>query len=231
MATVTEMETQARVIADQDESTFPTSAQYREFISDAAQELWGRMIAAGLKPGQTATQVTATGAASYTLGTTPLVVLSVERHDGTERLPLQRAAEEDLPSWRSMTGSQAFAYDLVGGATGALGIELFPPTSTGTYTVRFIPRFVRFTSGADTWFGPARSDEFIVRSAAATALGKEGDRAGEKMQLDRADKVWGDIVQMASWQDAQYPGRVRDARPDIGRRYRPFDDYRVRRDD
>jgi hypothetical protein len=233
MATVTEMEARARVRADQDESTFPTSAQYLQLIADSGEELWSRMVAAGLKPAQTLVTVNANGAANYTIGTNVMVVLSVERQDSSEKIPLARAQEEDLPYLRSMGTNQAGWYDLIGGATSALTIELFPVPASGTYFVRYIPRFTRFTSGADVWYGPPRSDEYIVVSTAARALGKEGDKAGAAALDKELDKIWEDVVRMASWQDAQNPGVVRDARQWDwnGRRRWPFDDYGVRNGD
>lgn len=220
MPTVTELEARARVRADQDQSTFPTSAQYLSLISDAAEELWNRMVAAGSKPAQTATPITATGAASYTIGTNVLTVLSVERHEGTERVPLARAQEEELPWLRGLSAGQAERYDLVGGATTALSLELFPNPTSGSYTVRYIPRFTRFTAGTDNWYGSPRSDEYIVVSTAIKALRKEGDDARDLAR--ELDAIFEDVVRMAPWQDAQHPGRVADRRFH-GHFRRPFD--------
>lgn len=229
MPTVAQIETRARIRADQDQSTFPTSAQYLELISDAAEELWNRMVAAGCKPAQTALQITATGASSYNLATNVLSVLSVERHEGVDRLPLVRVQEEDLPALRSLTTNyQATHYDLVGGAVATLTIELLPTPSSGLYTVRYIPRFTRYTLTTENWFGPPRSDEYIVVATAIKALRKEGDEARDLVQ--ELNAIFEDVVRMASWQDAQGTGRVRDIhRP--GSRYRPFDDWRARDED
>lgn len=220
MATVTELEVRARVRADQDQSTFPTSAQYLSLIADAAEELWNRMVAAGNKPAQTSVAVTANGSASYTIGTNVLTVLSVERNEGQERLPLRRAQEEMLPFLRGLGSGLGEWYDLVGGATAALTLELFPNPPSGTYTVRYIPRFTRFTSGSDNWYGPPRSDEYIVVSTAIKALRKEGDEARELVR--ELEAIFEDVVRMAPWQDAQHPGTIADRR--FGPRIRrPFD--------
>jgi hypothetical protein len=225
MPTVTQMEARARVLADQDQSTFPTSAHYLEFISDGAQELYGRMVAAGLVPARTDTPVTLNGATSYSLGTSVQVVLSVERHEGNERIPLQRAQVEEVPYLRGAAGSGVPThYDLVGGATAGLSIEFYPLPQTGTITVRFIPVFTRFTAGGDNFYGPPRSDEYIVVYAAIAALGKEGEEAGRLGGKLKA--IYDDILQFASWQDAQNPGRIRDVRRNHVRHY-PFDDFRV----
>jgi hypothetical protein len=224
------MEARARSLADQDNSTFPTSAQYLEYLSDRGEELWDRMLAAGLKPAVTTTSVTATGAASYTLGTTPISVLSVERNDGQERIPLHRAEDWELPALRSIGSGNGFAdfYEITGGATGALSLELYPLPSTGTYTVRYVPRFTRFTAGSDVFFGPPRSDRFMVVGAAIDALGKEGDTASD-LRKELAI-VFEDIIRYAQIQDAQHTSRVRDVYVNR-RRYYPFDDLRVRRED
>lgn len=226
MPTVTELEARARIRADQDNSTFPTSAQYLVLIADAAEELWNRMVAAGCKPAQTAVQIAATGASSYAIGTNVLAVLSVERHEGAERLPLRRAQEEILPHLRSLGTGPGEFYDLVGGATSALTLELFPNPASGTYTVRYVPRFTRFTAGSDNWYGPPRSDEYVVLSAAMKALRKEGDDARD-LESELA-AVFEDVVRMAPWQDAQSPGTIADRFPRHRDRRAPFDHPAVR---
>lgn len=228
MATVTELEARARIRADQDGSTFPTTAQYRELISDAAEELWNKMIAAGFKPAQTSATLTATGAASYTVASNVAVILSVERVEGRDRLPLRRAEEYELPYLRSVSSnSQATHYDLVAGSVSSLTIELFPTPLTGQYVVRYVPRFTRFTTGADQWVGLPASDSYIVLHAARAALRKEGDPARD---IDgELAEVYEQVCRMASWLDGQFPGRIRDARHAHDDRDRfPFDDFRAK---
>ena len=60
MATRTEIRTRARIRADQDQSSFPTDAQYDYLIDEAGRDVWMDLIQGGwpVKPSSTTLSVT-----------------------------------------------------------------------------------------------------------------------------------------------------------------------------
>lgn len=208
MATRAELRTRARARADQDGSGFPSDAQYNEWLADSVADVWNRLIAAGGVPGRTEVSVTATGAATYSVASDVHSVLSVDRQEGSQFFPLRPVQLEDVPGLRSVGTGPAEFYGLLGGATSALLLELLPRPASGTYSVRYIPQAVRWTSDSDAWLGPARTDEYLVLVTANRALKKGGDDAGPLAPEIR--DLWAEVVQHLPWRDAQGPGRVRD---------------------
>lgn len=69
MPTRAQIRSRARVKADQDNSTFPTDAQYNDIIDEVAKEVWGDLIQAGWPAETENYSVTMNGTGSYELGT------------------------------------------------------------------------------------------------------------------------------------------------------------------
>lgn len=211
MATRLQLRTNARSRADQDSSTFPTDAQYNEYIDKAAARVWRRLVALGWIPTRTNSTLTMSGAASYALGTDVMSILIVLRKDAaTTFVPLPRMTIEEIVPYTGQAG-QALGYFLTGGATTAATLEFFPNPTTGQIFVNYIPRFPGFTADGDSWFGPDGSDELIILDAAMQGDAKEnGEKAAD---LSRAlNKAWDDVIQSADWLDQREPLSVRDIR-------------------
>jgi hypothetical protein len=209
MTTRAQLRQSARVAADQDNSDFPDDQAYNDFIDRAAARVWRRLLAAGWKPSRTLVTITATGASSYVLGTDVYTVESVYWAQGTNyRCPLARLKPEDMGSALSLTGP-AFAYEITGGVTTPTAISLYPNAASGTYEVRYIPRFAGFLTDADPWYGPDGSDELIILTAAMDGAAKEdADLTSlNKRLMDR----WAEVLDGAQWQDGQGQQLVRDA--------------------
>src|SRR5262245_58460211 len=114
MATRAELRTRAREKADQDNSTFPTDAQYNSWLNEAGGAVWRRLVGAGWRPIRTAVSLTANGAASYTIGTDVHSVLDVSRTTPSQniRYPLERVNPEELQPLEPLTG-EAVKYELL----------------------------------------------------------------------------------------------------------------------
>lgn len=207
MAIRSQLRTRARDRADQG-TAFPTDTQFNTYIDQATADVWRRLVAAGWKPGRITVSITANGSASYNIGTDVHVVTEVARVEGALYTVLQRVKDESLTELRSIIGSPAFAYDLTGGATTAVAIELLPRPSTGSYEVRYIPRFAGFTADSDNWYGPDGSDELIVLGAAIRGLEQE-DGNTDALMRDMKFR-WQEIIEQASWLDTRNPPTVRD---------------------
>lgn len=218
MPTRAQLRTSTRVAADQDNSTFPTDTALNDILDRAAGAVWRQMITKGWKPDRTTVPIAASGATSYVIGTNVSIVNSVmylgSPGSTVLRVPLIRAKPEDLPSLLTqLGGTPAIAYDLIGGGTGALTVELYPVPTTGAYEVRYTKRFPGFASDSDTWIGPDGSDELIITTAAIESVNKEGDPAGMvKALTDRLNMRWAEVIDAAGWVDSQGQQTVRDVR-------------------
>ncbi len=212
MATVSQMETRARAKVDQDDSNFPTSAQYMEFLSDGAACVWGKLIAAGWEPGRTSVTPTITGASSYLVSVSPEAVLDVFRVEGTTRARLRRLKPENAAAALGDTG-KATQYDLYWDPTTGLRVKFHPTPSDGTYEIWYIPQFTRFSASTDAWYGPARSDDYIVTYAALQAASKEGSIEEAQWLTKQLAEIEEDMVRRLPWMDMRSPGTVRDVYP------------------
>jgi hypothetical protein len=218
MTTRANIHASVRVAADQDFSTYPTDAAVNNIIDRATSAVWRRMLAAGWKPDRITVNINANGAASYALGTDVAVVHSVEFLTGPGstgfRVPLHRVKPEELSYFLSTPNqtTQAWAYDLVGGATAAMNIELYPVPITGSYQVRYTQRFPGFNADGDNWYGPDGSVELIILTAAIECANKEGDPSDLTGSLNaRLTARWSEVIETAGWMDSQGQQTVRDA--------------------
>lgn len=215
MTTRLQLRTSVRVAADQDNSTYPADVAVNDIIDRSARTVWRRMIVAGWKPDRTTVSITANGAASYTVGTDVSVVHTVMflgTPTGTSRIPLHRVKPEELPELLiPSSGNQASAYDLIGGGTTAMTIELYPVPTNGSYEVRYTKRFPGFTADGDNWFGPDGSDEVIILLSAIECANKEGDPGSLTRALEeRLKERWSEVCEAAGWADSQGQQTVRD---------------------
>lgn len=218
MPTRAQLRTSTRVMADQDNSTFPTDTAVNDIIDRATRTVWRQMIAVGWKPDRTTINITATGAASYTVGSDVSVVHSVtylgQGAGQGFRYQLHRVKPEELPDLLAQpNGVPALAYDLIGGGTTAVTIELYPNPTSGLYEVRYTKRFPGFTADGDNWIGPDGSDELIVLTAAIDSANKEEDPGKLVAGLEkRLSQRWVDVIDAAGWADSQGQQTVRDTR-------------------
>jgi hypothetical protein len=218
MTTRLQLRTSTRVAADQDISTYPTDVAVNDIIDRHARAVWRRMIAVGWKPTRTTVSITANGATSYPLGTDVSTVNSVQYlgtpGSNTFRQVLNRVKPEDLADLLSSPpGTPAVAYDLIGGGTSTMTIELYPVPSAGSYEVRYTPRFPGFAADADPWFGPDGSEELIILASAIECANKEGDPSDLVAALQRRlTERWADVIEAAGWADSMGQQTVRDSR-------------------
>lgn len=209
MATRGSLRLSTKIAANQEGGDFPSEDALNDIIDRAAASVFRRLLAAGWTPSRTTVPITATGAASYVLGTDIHSVTSVQRIDGSlYRSQLRRLKPEELPDFQSLVGQLATAYLITGGVTTPTSIELYPIPSSGSYEVRYVPRFAGFLSDSDPWYGPDGSDELIILTSAIESSGLEyGDTSLlEKKLNDR----WAEVVDGAQWQDAQGQQVIRD---------------------
>jgi hypothetical protein len=212
MATRLTLRTNARIRADQDNSTFPSDAAYNMYIDRGAGYVWRKLVHAGWKPDRTILTVTATGAnpALYTLAADVSIVHSVDRVDGATRTPIPRVKPEELAGLLTQGTGPALRYELVGGATTTMQIEFWPRPASGAYEVRYTKRFAGFTADGDIWNGPDGSDELIELYAAMLGTQKENGDAGDlqRMWTER----YTEVCAIAGFTDAKGVQTVRDAR-------------------
>lgn len=222
MATRGSLRLSTRVAANQEGSDFPSEDALNDILDRAASSVYRRLIAAGWNPSRTTISITATGATSYVLGTDVHSVTSVQRLDGSlYRPPLTRLKPEELPGLQSLGSSFATCYSLTGGVTTPTAIELYPTPTSGSYEVRYTPRFAGFLSDSDPWYGPDGSDELIILTAAIESCALE---YGDTSQLERKlESRWNEVVDGAQWQDAQGQQTVRDIYARRNQRTRGFD--------
>lgn len=226
MATLLSLRTDARAVADQDNSTFPTDPQYNAFINRAASTVWRRMVAAGWRPKRTVFNITLTGAAQYSIDSPGFVEIVDSVHWlGTPgstnfRVPLRRVKPEEIDTLLvSQTGNNPIAYDLLGGGIDGVKIEFYPNPPSGLVEIRYTNGYgTGLVVDSDTWFGPAGSDELIILTAAIEGMSKE-DADTEKVER-RLKERWSEVLEGASFMDATGQQTVRDARK---RSLFPFD--------
>lgn len=216
MTTRAQLRTSTRVAADQDNSTFPTDVALNDILDRAAKAVWRLMVRAGWKPDRTTQTITATGATAYNLSTDISVVHSVaylgSSGPSTFRSLLRRVKPEELQDLLSLSNTgQAVAYDLIGGGTSTMSLELYPVPSSGIYEVRYTKRFLGFASDADNWYGPDGSDEVVILTAAVECILKEGNPANTlKAVQDRLDMRWTEVCDHAGFTDSTGQQTVRD---------------------
>ncbi len=225
MATRADMRTRARVRADQDNSTFPTDDAYNVWMDEGAKETWYDLIQAGWPVSFSSQEGTATGQFTV-LGISGVVafVRGVYRKDNGGYCELHRVPEGQRAGLLLQAGNTPAYYQVLIDPTNGPTLELLPAPSGTLYHIDYTLEYPGFADDAAVWYGPARSDELIVLSAAAKGMRKEGnDQGAAQVDRERAlllEKVTG----MASWFDMRNPPTIRDV--NSMPRLSPFD-YQV----
>lgn len=234
MATLANLRTRARIRADQDNSTFPTDTQYLYLINEAMHEVWYDLIQAGWPVSFSSVEV----ALPSTTEIDNVVSLGVEagvtgnvafirgvyyKQGGTYH-ELPRLNEGERPGLYSTTGvNNPSRHDVRVDVSNGIGVEFLPYTAGTTVRIEYVKEPVDLADDADTWRGPARSDELIVIRAAAKACRKEGNDQGAA-QLDREYLMLLQAVQnMASWANMRHASTIRDVGDPLGRPRLPGD--------
>lgn len=208
MTTRAEIRAEARALADQENSTFPTDAQYNTYINNAIRAVVRKMIRAGWNPDRTILQVSATGDPFYSIGTDVSVVTDVYRVTGGRRVAVPRAKPETAPAMEAYSTGEARGYLLVGGALTDLQLHLFPASSVGEYEVHYVKRFEGLSSDSAHWYGPEGSAELVAILAAIDGKDKEGDDT--RALQEKAALRWREVSEQAGWLDAKGQQTVRD---------------------
>lgn len=214
MATLATIRERARVRADQDQSTFPTDAQYNLLINEAAQETWYDLIRCGW-PAYVSSASFSTATARFVddlLVTVPvLMVVGVFRQDGGVWSELRRLPEGSRADMMGATGLASY-YELSVSPGDGVVVQVWPAVS-GSYLVRYITEFGGFESDPQAWYGPGRSDELIVLRSAAKAMRKEGNDQGAAQLEAEYSALLEKVCTQASWLDGRNAATVRDVRP------------------
>lgn len=228
-ATRDEILSRARVRADQPTNSFPTDAEALPLIKEAGEETWYDLWAAGYPLRRTSTTFSGNGSSFYSInsGSPIMMVDGVFTNFAGEYAELPRADRFDpsLLLSPSSVGGQAIAYSFEIDPASGPGIVIWPQVATGTFLVRHVPEWPGFSSGADVWRGPARSDKLVVLRLAAMLLRKEGETA-DANAIDREyEELLTKVVRLASAMDRN-PPVIRD----VGVLRRDPFDYPVGRD-
>lgn len=221
MPTLLEMRTRARILADQDASTFPTDEQYNYLINSAVQDVWYDLLHAGMpwRPRVSPATYSASNGALLVsaptgidgTGTAIAAVKGVYMLDGGSYRELKRLPEDRRAEMLTATGTPVY-YDLTS-ITSDLNIYLYPvPPNGGTYKVDVIDNCPSLAADSSVWRGPARSEELIIIRAAMRAMRKEGNDQGASFLRQEYDELFGKVIQMANWfhRDAAL---IRDVNP------------------
>lgn len=220
MATRAQIRSRARIRADQDNSTFPTDAQYNEYIDEACKDVWYDLVGAGWP--------VSFSTVSLTLPSTTeipnVVSLSVEAGvavpvafirgvyllQGGRYHPLPRLNEGDRGALYSTSSQCPMHYSVQHDLSNGLGVEFLPYTPGASVRIEYVKEHPGLPDDADEWRGPARSDELIVLRAAIKGVKKEGRNADAESLREEYREVWMKVTGMASWVDMRNPATIRD---------------------
>lgn len=214
MADRSNIRTRARTRADQTNSTKPSDTEYNLFIDEACKKTWGELIQGGWPVDTTDQTITATGAATYAIGSGVNIfgVNGVFYVSGGTYTELRRVNQADVAALRSQGAANNVAsfYEVRISPTTGMVIELYPRVSGGSYLVKYTPDHAGLVNDAAIWYGPNRSDELVVLDAAAKGLRNEGmDRDGWVLEQERA-KLLELVLMQASQIDQRNSPRIRD---------------------
>lgn len=229
MATRADIRAEARDRADQNDSDFPTDAQYNTAINRGATRAFVDMVSAGWAANLATTTIVANGSTqTYSFGGSDLVVGStlVYTDIGGQTFELKRVNPGAVPQLRSQQATGQFSeyYEVRHDINTGPVVEFFPKIA-GTYYVEYLPGFNGFANDSAVWRGPYGSDELLVLYAARFGVLKEGRTTdGEMLRKEYNDRLY-ELKQNASTFDLRNAASIREVLP-MDRR-RAFDYFAI----
>lgn len=226
MSTRADLRAEARQLADQDDSTFPTDAQYNIALNRGGTKVFLDLLAAGWPCNFSTTTISANGSTlTYAFGGSDLVVgvVLVYTDIGGMRLELKRVNSGDVARLRSQQAVGQFSeyYEVRHDVSAGPVVELLPRVA-GTYYVDYIPGFSGFANDSSVWRGPYGSDELVALYAARFGARKEGRVDDAAVLLQDYGTALKDLQRTAGWLDLRNAPRIRESVQHPGLR-NPFD--------
>ncbi len=226
MATRLTIRTEARQLADQDASDFPTDTQYNVAIDRGGTKVFLDLVAAGWPANFGTTTVIANGVTqTYAFGGSDNVLgaILVYTDIGGARMELRRVNPGHVAQLRSTSavGQYSECYEVRHDINTGPVIEFFPKVA-GTYYVDYVPGFNGFANDAAIWRGPYGSDELIALYAARFGVRKEGRLDDAEVLRRDYENTLQDLSRTAGWLDLRNPAMIRQAAHHPGLR-NPFD--------
>lgn len=185
VVTVAELIARARSAADM-EDDYPTREEFLTWLNVDRQRLGVIIARHGMVLDGSTDSITATGAASYTIGTTedsePLAVWGVYEVTSNSG-QLRRIKSSDFMDAFSFLNSQPAgrprSYWLSQSTDGKLLLRFSPNPASGTYLVGIVASPALLTDDDDEVNYPGAWEEWLVLSMARRALGKEESSTSE----------------------------------------------------
>src|SRR5688572_18187371 len=206
------LRTRTRQRADQVQSNYVGDSEVDSYINEALRSVHYEMTCSGIFPEESSTDITATGAASYTLPEL-ISILSVERVSGNTYVPMRRIEKPEASAMRSIASGTAILYDVSWSLRAAPSIRFFPKPGSGTYTVRYIPPVTALVADGDTVFAGSGWDQLIVVAAAISCVRREnGDTRG--LEEERKELLVR-LQREAQARDWTYPSRITPSYDDV----------------
>lgn len=230
MATRADIRAEARQLADQDASDFPTDAQYNIAINRGGNRVFLDLVAAGWPANTNGDSITATSIPQvYAFGGSNLVlaVTDVATTIGGQVIRLKRVNPGSAAMLLSTQarGQVSEYYEVRQDITLGPVIQLYPPVA-GSYSIQYIPGFAGFTADGDIWRGPYGSDELLALYAARFGVMKEGRNGdADSLRKEYNDRLY-ELSKFANRFDLANSPRIPDVGPHPGPN-NPFDYFAV----
>jgi hypothetical protein len=230
MATRADIRAEARQLADQDASDFPTDAQYNIAINRGGNRVFLDLVAAGWPANTTGASVIATSVATvFPFGGTTLVlaVTNVVTTIGGQVMRLKRVNPGHAAALLSSQarGQVSEFYEVRMDINLGPVIQFYPPVA-GTYDIQYISGFTGFTADGDVWRGPYGSDELLALYAARFGVNKEGrGEDSERLRKEYNDRLY-EMSKFANRFDSANAPSITDIGPQAGPR-NPFDYWAI----
>lgn len=226
MATRLQIRTRARVRADQDQSTFPTDAQYNDWIDEACREVWFDLLHSGWPPSFSTASLALPAAPATPRGVTmstdvgvadAAFIRAVYCFFGGTFYELRRLNEGDRAGLYSTVGASFPShYDVRFDNSDGMVVEFLPYVPGAQARIEYVKEHPGLASDGVQLKGPQRMDELVAIKAAAKGCRKEGNDQGAA-QLDREYEYLKQCLQdMASWVNMRSPALIRDVGNPLG---------------
>ncbi len=226
MATRATIRTRARTRADQTNSTKPTDTEYNLFIDEGCKEVWGDLLMAGWPLDYTEATVTATGAATYTIGTgTGIFSIIGVYANSPQFTELRRVNQADVARLRTQavqSNCPSF-YEVRVSPTAGMVVEFYPRPTSGTFAIQYQIDHPGLAADGTIWYGPERSDELVVLKTASKALHNEGMDQDAWALEKEYERLLAKVQVLASWVDQRNSAHIRDVMSQPSRSAFDFD--------